>query len=58
MISIRHAFPIGMPSAKDGVTKPPKKKEHKPGKRIFTWEEFEYDEQKKKYKCPNEKHQC
>jgi transposase len=43
---------------KDGVTKRPKKNtnKHRPLKEIFTWEEFTYDEEKKKYKCPNGKY--
>jgi hypothetical protein len=45
-----------MPSAKDGVNKPPKKKEHHHNKNIFSWEEFEYDQEVGKYKCPNGKY--
>jgi transposase len=41
---------------KNGVTKRPKKREHNPKKEIFPWEEFEYDEAVKKYKCPNGKY--
>jgi hypothetical protein len=56
VIRIRIGFPIGMPSAKDGVTKRPKKKDHKSRKEMFSLEEFEYDEEVGKYKCPNGKH--
>ena len=41
---------------RDGVTKRPKKTNHKTKQKIFTWEEFEYDEEQKKYKCPNGKY--
>jgi hypothetical protein len=43
---------------KDGVTKRPKKKSNKhiSLKEIFSWEEFTYDEEIKKYKCPNGKY--
>ena len=48
---------------RDGVTKRPKKNEHKSKKGIFTWEEFEpvslltdNDEVKNKYRCPNGKY--
>ncbi len=43
---------------KDGVTKRPKKKnnKNKSRKEIFAWEEFSYDKEKKKYKCPNGKY--
>jgi transposase len=41
---------------KDGVTKPPKKKEQKQRKEIFSWKKFEYDEEVGRYKCPNGKH--
>ncbi|MFC2088424.1 IS1182 family transposase [Calditrichota bacterium] len=42
---------------KDGVTKRPKKKSNKQKSRkgMFTWEEFQYDEEKNKYICPNGK---
>jgi transposase len=41
---------------RDGVTKRPKKNEHKSRKEIFSWEEFEYDKEVGKYKCPNGKY--
>lgn len=49
---------------KDGVTKRPKmvtersrsKTEHKSRKEIFSWEDFQYDEEKEQYKCPNGKY--
>jgi len=41
---------------KDGVRKRPKKKAHNPRKEIYSWEEFEYDEEIKKYKCLNGKY--
>lgn len=44
---------------RDGVTKKPKKNEHKSKKEIFTWEEFESvsnDKGTMKYKCPNGKY--
>lgn len=45
---------------KDGVTKRPKKNtnKQKSKKEIFTWEDFQYDEDTKKYKCPNGKYLC
>jgi transposase/IS5 family transposase len=41
---------------KDGVNRPPKKKAYNPKKEIFSWEEFEYDKDVGKYKCPNGKY--
>jgi len=41
---------------KDGVTKPPKKKVGPAKPEIFSWEEFEYDDEAGKYKCPNGKY--
>jgi len=41
---------------KDGVNKPPKKRDYKLKKEIFSWEEFEYDQEVGKYKCPNGKY--
>jgi len=47
---------------RDGVTKRPKKNEHKSRKEMFNWEDFEpvspltNDKEKKKYKCPNGKY--
>jgi len=44
---------------RDGVTKRPKKTDHKSKKDIFTWEEFEpvkTEKESKKYKCPNGKY--
>ncbi len=37
---------------KDGVSKPPKNKDFNPKREIFSWQEFEYDEETGKYKCP------
>ena len=41
---------------RDGVTKRPKEQEHKSRKEMFSWEEFEYDEEVGRYKCPNGKY--
>ena len=41
---------------KDGVNKRPKKKEPSPKRKIFSLEEFEYDDKVGKYKCPNGKY--
>jgi len=41
---------------KDGITKRPKEKEHSAKRKIFSLEEFEYDEKAGKYKCPNGKY--
>jgi transposase/IS5 family transposase len=40
---------------KDGVNKPAKKKAHPLKREIYSWEEFQYDRETGKYKCPNGK---
>ena len=39
-----------------GVNKRPKKRENSPKRKIFSLEEFEYDDKTGKYKCPNGKY--
>jgi hypothetical protein len=41
---------------RDGVNKRPKKREPSPKRKIFSLEEFEYDDEAGKYKCPNGKY--
>lgn len=41
---------------KDGVNKRPKKKEPSAKRKIYSLEEFEYDDKAGKYKCPNGKY--
>jgi len=41
---------------RDGVNKPAKKKAHHLKRGIYSWEEFQYDRETGKYKCPNGKY--
>ena len=41
---------------RNGVTKRPKKNAGAPKRDIFSWEEFEYDDKVRRYKCPNGKY--
>jgi transposase len=38
---------------KDGVNKPAKKRWYNPKRKTFSWQDFQYDHEVGKYKCPN-----